>query len=645
MTPAGAGGRGGDGGRGGAGQGGAVYAVGPLGVFSTTFGAGNTAATGAAGRGGAGGDAGRGPSGPGGTPAGAGGAGGPGGVAGGGALFVAGSRGAILGNSTVTGNSAAPAVAAAGGAGGLDIFGQPAASGTTGAAGVRGAGGVEIAPNSSLTVASTTVANNATVGVAVGIDAILTVFNGLFADNPGGDLAGTGSVTASGSLIESSAVTVTPGAVANVVGVEPALAAAAANGSPAVVGDFARLTHGLAAGSRAVDVGDDSRVTVDQLGPDATHDGRGNAPRLSGPHTDAGSFEATAAVAPPALTVTVNQAFAQPDPTATASVAFVVAFSNPVPSFPPGDISFAGSTAPGTLVVTVSPATGAATVFTVTVTGMTGAGEVVASFPGDRVESADHPGVKNDPSTSTDNRVTYTPVVPPPPAPTAVGFDVTLSGAAPVVGQPFTVTVRPRLADGGTATNFAGPVTVTLTSDAGVADLTVTLTFAPGDGVKSIVLTPPVPGAVHVRATAADTPTVTGVADLNVAPVAPDTADLFAAPALQETTGYPVALTAGRYATDDGRVGDEPAVLSVRTVSVLDVNPVHLSTYGLPNAEVGAGIGYTAIEAANLSSYGFTASQIPVDPSLPNDFALSSPAGTVSVVLTATALAAAIVAL
>ena len=629
VTPAGAGGRGGDGGQGGAGQGGAVYAAGPLSVFSTTFGAGNTAAAGAGGRGGAGGDAGGGPSRPGGTPAGAGGAGGPGGAAGGGALFAVGSFGAILGNSTVTGNSAAAGVAAAGGVGGLDIFGQPAASGPNGAAGVRGAGGVEVGPNGGLTVASTTVASNTAVGVAVGSAATLTVFNGLFADNPGGDLTGTGSVTASGSLIEASTVTVTPGAVANVVGVDPGLAPAAANGSPPVVGDFVRLTHALPAGSPARDIGDATKLTADLLGPNFAFDGRGNFARTVGDATDAGSFEGTAAAAPPSLTVTVNQAPAQPDPTATASVAFVVTFSHPVPSFPPGDISLAGSTATGTLAVAVSPATGAATVFTVTVTGMTGAGVVVASFPGNQVESADNPGVMNGPSTSTDNRVTYTP---PPPVPTAVGFDVTLSGAAPVVGQPFTVTVRPRLADGSTATNFVGRVTVTLTSDAGVADLTVTITFAPGDGVKSIVLTPPVPGTVHVRAAAADTPTVTGVADLSVAPVAPGTADLFAAPVLQETTGYPVALTAGRYATADGRVGDEPAVLSVRTLSVLDVNPVHLSTYGLLNAEVGAGTGYTAIEAANLSSYGFTRSQIPVDPSLPNDFALSSPTGLVSVV-------------
>ena len=101
------------------------------------------------------------------------------------------------------------------------------------------------------------------------------------------------------------------------------------------------------------------------------------------------------------LTVTINQATGQADPTAAATINFTVVFSSPVSDFATGDVSFAGSTAGGALVGTVS---GSGTTYNVAVTGMTTDGTVVASIaPGVATD-----GVKSNlASTSTDNTVTW----------------------------------------------------------------------------------------------------------------------------------------------------------------------------------------------------------------------------------------------
>ncbi len=108
-----------------------------------------------------------------------------------------------------------------------------------------------------------------------------------------------------------------------------------------------------------------------------------------------------------APTVTINQAVGQLDPTNGATITFTVVFSEPVVGFATGDVSFAGSTVPGTLVGTVS---GAGPTYTVAVTGMTGSGTVVASLAAG--VAADPAGNANAASTSTDNTVTRDVVVP-----------------------------------------------------------------------------------------------------------------------------------------------------------------------------------------------------------------------------------------
>src|SRR5262249_16068894 len=77
-------------------------------------------------------------------------------------------------------------------------------------------------------------------------------------------------------------------------------------------------------------------------------------------------------------TVTINQAAGQDDPTSTSPIQFTVVFSTPVTGFTASDLSFAGSTVGGTLVANVS---GSGANYTVSVTGMNGNGNVMASIP------------------------------------------------------------------------------------------------------------------------------------------------------------------------------------------------------------------------------------------------------------------------
>ena len=106
-------------------------------------------------------------------------------------------------------------------------------------------------------------------------------------------------------------------------------------------------------------------------------------------------------------TVTINQASGQADPTNASPILFSVVFSEPVVGFAGTDVSFAGSTVGGTLAATIS---GSGANYTVSVTGMTGSGNVVASIPaGAATDPATNP---NQASTSTDNSVTYNATAP-----------------------------------------------------------------------------------------------------------------------------------------------------------------------------------------------------------------------------------------
>ena len=101
-------------------------------------------------------------------------------------------------------------------------------------------------------------------------------------------------------------------------------------------------------------------------------------------------------------TVTINQAAGQADPTNASPINFTVTFSETVTGFTASDISFAGSTAGGTLTAAV---TGTGATYNVAVSGMTGAGNVVVSVPAGA--ATDAAGNASLVSTSTDNTVTY----------------------------------------------------------------------------------------------------------------------------------------------------------------------------------------------------------------------------------------------
>lgn len=106
--------------------------------------------------------------------------------------------------------------------------------------------------------------------------------------------------------------------------------------------------------------------------------------------------------------VTVDQADGQSDPAADSPILFSAVFSQPVTGFSAADVDFSGSTAGGTLaasVTEVAPKDG--TSFEISVTGMTDAGDVVASIPAGKV--ADAQFSTNTASTSTDNLVQWQP--------------------------------------------------------------------------------------------------------------------------------------------------------------------------------------------------------------------------------------------
>ena len=99
-----------------------------------------------------------------------------------------------------------------------------------------------------------------------------------------------------------------------------------------------------------------------------------------------------------APTVTINQGGSQPTQTGSSPIVFDVVFSEPVTGFATGDVDLSASTAPGTLTGTV---TGGPTTYTVSVSGMTGDGTVIASIPAGAAQDAATNG--NAASTSTDN--------------------------------------------------------------------------------------------------------------------------------------------------------------------------------------------------------------------------------------------------
>jgi len=104
----------------------------------------------------------------------------------------------------------------------------------------------------------------------------------------------------------------------------------------------------------------------------------------------------------PAPAVTVDQSGPQIDPTTVSPIQFTVVFSEGVTGFTNGDVSFAGSTAGGTLTASIQ---GSGPTYTVSVSGMTTHGNVVVSIPAGAV--LDLFNQPNASSTSSDNSVAW----------------------------------------------------------------------------------------------------------------------------------------------------------------------------------------------------------------------------------------------
>ncbi|MBL8181931.1 MAG: carboxypeptidase regulatory-like domain-containing protein, partial [Blastocatellia bacterium] len=128
----------------------------------------------------------------------------------------------------------------------------------------------------------------------------------------------------------------------------------------------------------------------------------GAATGANGANVASSSLDNTVTYDTTSPTVGVEQKLGQNDPTNASPIEFTVTFSEPTANFVTGDVNLSASTAPGTLVGTV---TGGPTVFNVAVTGMTGSGTVVASVDAGAATDAANNG--NAASTSADNSVYY----------------------------------------------------------------------------------------------------------------------------------------------------------------------------------------------------------------------------------------------
>ncbi|MEQ9467852.1 MAG: T9SS type A sorting domain-containing protein [Ekhidna sp.] len=140
---------------------------------------------------------------------------------------------------------------------------------------------------------------------------------------------------------------------------------------------------------------------IASLNAGAGTDAAGNTSNASSSSDNSVSYDGTSPE------VTINQASGQLDPTAVASVVFDVVFDEPVTGFTDDtDVDFSASTVTGTLsgvVAEVGPMDG--TTYTLTVTGMTGDGDVIVSL--NAGAGTDAVGNTSNGSSSTDNSVTY----------------------------------------------------------------------------------------------------------------------------------------------------------------------------------------------------------------------------------------------
>jgi hypothetical protein len=182
-----------------------------------------------------------------------------------------------------------------------------------------------------------------------------------------------------------------------------------------------------------------------------------------------------------APTVTIDQAGGQTDPAASGPISFTVVFSKAVTGFTGADVDLSSSSLTG---LSANVTQNTTSNYTVTVTGMSAAGTVVAKVKPNSVTDA--AGNQNAASTSTDNTVTYSPAT----GPAGV---ISLSSSALAFAEDtgnYSVMVN---RTGGTFGSVSATFAVTDGSATAGADYTVTtspstLTWADGDATPKFIV-------------------------------------------------------------------------------------------------------------------------------------------------------------
>ncbi len=162
----------------------------------------------------------------------------------------------------------------------------------------------------------------------------------------------------------------------------------------------------------------------------AGQDPAGNLNLVSTSTNNTVNFDATA------LTVTINKAAGQLDPTKTSPINFTVVFSKVVLDFATGDVSLTGTAG-----ATTAAVTGSGTTYNVQVSGMTTNGTVIASLAAGVAHDAANNA--NLASSSTDNTVTYDTIAPnfTAVAPAPSTFISSITGATSAVSYTLSETV------------------------------------------------------------------------------------------------------------------------------------------------------------------------------------------------------------
>jgi hypothetical protein len=259
------------------------------------------------------------------------------------------------------------------------------------------------------------------------------------------------------------------------------------------------------------------------------------------------------------LTVTLNQAVAQVDPTNATTINFTAVFSEAVTDFDDAaDVTLTGTAGATTTVIT-----GGLTTYNVAVSGMTGSGTVIASIPAASVISAG--SAANAASTSTDNTVTYDNVAP------ALASAIAISDTALKIGDTATVTFTFTEAvtgfDSADLTVPNGSIPSVTSGDGGITwtgTLTPTASIEDASNLITLALTG-----------VADIATNPGIGTTNSPNYAIDTVAptvVLTSPAPNPTPNVPIAVTAQFSETVVGFVAGSVTVVNATVSSFVAVD-------------------------------------------------------------------------